>query len=57
MVFGGPDFPIPPIERKDFLLERPAIDFFIKWDGEHAFLELVNELMNQKLEKQSMTES
>ncbi|MBL78792.1 MAG: hypothetical protein CMH70_01915 [Nitrosomonadaceae bacterium] len=50
VVFGGPDFPIPPIERKDFLLERPAIDFFVKWDGEHAFLDLVNELMDKKLD-------
>jgi radical SAM superfamily enzyme YgiQ (UPF0313 family) len=50
VVFGGPDFPIPPIERKDFLLERPAIDFFVKWDGEHAFLDLVNELMDKKFD-------
>jgi radical SAM superfamily enzyme YgiQ (UPF0313 family) len=50
VVFGGPDFPIPSIERKDFLLERPAIDFFVKWDGEHVFVELVKELMDKKLD-------
>ena len=42
-IFGGPDFPLPEDERKDFLLERPAIDFFIKWDGEHALVGLLKE--------------
>lgn len=43
-IFGGPDFPLPEDERKQFLLERPAIDFYIKWDGEHALVGLLRAL-------------
>jgi len=50
VIMGGPDFPIPPEERKNFLLQRPAIDVFIRWDGEHAFVKLVRELLDRNLD-------
>jgi radical SAM superfamily enzyme YgiQ (UPF0313 family) len=49
-IFGGPDFPLPEDERKDFLLERPAIDFFIKWDGEHALVGLLKNLFARDMD-------
>lgn len=49
VVFGGPDFPLPEDERKDFLLARPAIDFYIKWDGEHAFVRFLTKLVDDSL--------
>ena len=44
-IFGGPNFPLNNIERKNFLLERPNIDFYIKWDGEIAFVNLFRQLI------------
>jgi len=49
VVAGGPDFPLPEDERKEFLLARPAIDFYIKWDGEHAFVRFLEELIDNGL--------
>jgi len=49
-IFGGPDFPLPQDERKEFLAERPAIDFFIKWDGEHALVGLLRWLFSRGME-------
>ncbi len=40
VVFGGPNIPAVPEGRKAFLLKRPVIDFYIKWDGELAFVNL-----------------
>lgn len=48
-VFGGPNFPLPRDERQAFLKNRPAIDFFVKWDGEHVFVDLLKKLMNADL--------
>ena len=50
IIFGGPDFPLPQNERKEFLLNRPAIDFYIKWDGEHAFVQLVKDLVQKRMD-------
>lgn len=46
IVYGGPDFPIPRDEREEYLATRPAVDFYIKWDGEHAFHALLQSLMD-----------
>tara|TARA_B100002003_G_scaffold61230_1_gene56574 strand:+ start:275 stop:2329 length:2055 start_codon:yes stop_codon:yes gene_type:complete len=44
-IFGGPNFPISKTSRKKFLKERPAIDFYIKSDGEYAFVRLIKQLI------------
>jgi radical SAM superfamily enzyme YgiQ (UPF0313 family) len=49
-IFGGPDFPLPTEERKEFLLSRPMIDFYIKWDGEHSFVQLLKDLIHVNLD-------
>lgn len=33
-IFGGPNYPIEIIEQKKFLLSYPAVDFYIKGEGE-----------------------
>ena len=48
-VFGGPNFPVDLEERKDFLTEYPDIDFYIKWDGEVAFVNLMRNLIDWNL--------
>ena len=48
-IFGGPELPLAKDERWEFLSKRPAIDFFIKWDGEHAYVKLMKELISQDL--------
>jgi tRNA A37 methylthiotransferase MiaB len=40
VVFGGPNFPLGRQERAEFLSKRPEIDFYIRWDGEQAFVDL-----------------
>ena len=36
IVFGGPNIPIPTDECEQFLKQYHQIDFYIKFDGEHA---------------------
>jgi radical SAM superfamily enzyme YgiQ (UPF0313 family) len=43
-VFGGPNFPIDEGERESFLKNHPCLDFYIKWDGEIAFVNLFRKL-------------
>ena len=43
-VFGGPNFPIDEGERASFLNNYPCLDFYIKWDGEIAFVNLFKKL-------------
>ena len=45
-VFGGPNFPTDKNEKLDFLIKRPAIDFYIELEGELGFVDLVNNLIN-----------
>ena len=54
VIFGGPDFPTPSNERRKFLLEKSAIDFFIKWDGEYAFVHLIKQLVELELDFNSL---
>ncbi len=44
VVFGGPNFPTTPPGRAAFLRDCPEIDFYIKWDGEIAFVKLLEYL-------------
>ena len=47
-VFGGPNFPTDLYEKLEFLKKRPAIDFNIELEGELAFVDLLNNLINNK---------
>ena len=50
VIFGGPNFPIDRQLRNAFLAERPAIDFYIKWDGEYGFAGLMRKLLDHNLD-------
>lgn len=41
VVFGGPNYPIPDEERRDYLQAHPEIDFYVVGEGEIAFANLV----------------
>ena len=45
IVFGGPSYPIDKEEQRKFLISRPEIDFYIFREGEKAFVELFNILL------------
>ena len=45
VIFGGPNFPTVPRGREAFLRNHPAIDFYIKWEGELAFAHLLGKLV------------
>ncbi|UCD54811.1 MAG: hypothetical protein JSV93_04635 [Candidatus Omnitrophota bacterium] len=45
IVFGGPNYPFDVERQKEFLLSCPDIDFYIYRDGERAFVELFNSLL------------
>ena len=49
-VFGGPNFPIDSQEKTQFLLERPAIDFYVEMEGELGFVNLVQQLEDSGLD-------
>lgn len=49
-VFGGPSFPLEMEERAAFLQAHPYIDFYIKWDGEHAFACLAEALLEREMD-------
>jgi radical SAM superfamily enzyme YgiQ (UPF0313 family) len=46
VVFGGPNYPVVAEEQKEWLLARPAIDFYIQKEGELAFSRLVEALID-----------
>tara|TARA_A100001388_G_C28773194_1_gene505299 strand:+ start:1690 stop:3795 length:2106 start_codon:yes stop_codon:yes gene_type:complete len=53
-VVGGPNFPTDKDEQKDYLKKRPYIDFYIIKEGEHAFVSLVECLINNGSQEQLM---
>lgn len=46
VVFGGPNFPFIASEKKQFLMQRPAIDFYVQHEGEVGFVELVKKIQD-----------
>ena len=44
-IMGGPNIPSVQQERMRFLTKYSSVDFYIKWDGEHAFANLYEQLM------------
>ena len=49
-IFGGPNIPFSEKERESFLKQRPAIDFYIRGDGEFAIVLLLKELIGNNLD-------
>lgn len=50
-ILGGPDFPMDDLECEQYLIGRPDIDFYIYFDGEIAFAELIKKICEGKNEK------
>lgn len=46
IVFGGPNFPIDPLEKEAFLSQHPVIDFYVQNEGEVGFAELLTTLQD-----------
>ena len=46
VIFGGPNFPVDPLERQEFLRQKPQIDFYIQNEGEIGLVELVNKIQH-----------
>ena len=44
IIFGGPNYPNEVYSQTKFLTSYPAIDFYIKGEGEISFVELFNNL-------------
>jgi radical SAM superfamily enzyme YgiQ (UPF0313 family) len=44
VVFGGPNFPLSTDAREDYMRDHPHVDFYIKWEGELSFVELMRAL-------------
>lgn len=49
-VMGGPEFPRRDEERRNYLTERPEVDFYVYGDGESAFASLVGEFYKTELD-------
>lgn len=56
-IFGGPNFPESPAERKQFLQRRTAIDFYIQNEGETGFVELVKKLQHYHYDHNALKQS
>jgi len=51
IIFGGPNYPVEPEQQKKFLLDNPAIDFYVIHEGEVAFANLIAFLINADMDK------
>ncbi len=54
-VFGGPNFPLVTDEQERYLRTHPLIDFFVFREGEYAFAELLNVLIDQDFDLNSIS--
>lgn len=50
-ISGGPDFPSEEYKCVGYLSERPEIDFYVYREGEVAFCNLVNKVLEEKVLK------
>lgn len=53
-VMGGPTFSINPERRKEFLLARPHLDFYVTDEGELAFAGLVQSCIRNNMDAQKV---
>ena len=51
IIMGGPNFPTIPAEQEEFLVNRPAIDYYIIKESEHAFAKLVEHLISPNIKR------
>jgi hypothetical protein len=56
-VFGGPNFPTEDSEKKKFLNDRKAIDFYIELEGETGFKALISEIILNKFDLKKVKEN
>ncbi len=56
-IFGGPNFPEAPAERKQFLQRRTAIDFYIQNEGEIGFVDLVQKLQQHNYDPDALKQN
>lgn len=54
IVFGGPNYPLQKEEQKEYLVSYPAIDFYIRGEGEKAFLELFKILSSNEFDAEKI---
>lgn len=54
IVMGGPNICVTPEGRHRFLQDNPWVDFYIKFEGEHGFSELLRALMDESLNAQAV---
>lgn len=50
VVFGGPTYPGEEPEQRRFLLDHPAIDFYVCMEGERAFANLLETLIRDNFD-------
>lgn len=46
-VFGGPNFPIEREKEREYLQQRPVLDYYVKGQGETGFSKLVEKVLGQ----------
>lgn len=56
IVFGGPNYPIDVAEQREFMEAHPAIDFYIWREGEKAFVELLDILIDLDFDPEAVKE-
>ena len=57
IVMGGPNISVTADGRKDFLQTNACVDFYIKWDGELAFADLLVALVDHDLDAVALQRS
>jgi len=57
IVFGGPNLPHEQTKRKLYLKKNPAIDFYVKWDGEYALTNLMQKYLEFNSDIQKLKSS
>jgi radical SAM superfamily enzyme YgiQ (UPF0313 family) len=53
VIFGGPNFPLVADEKRDFLSQRPAIDFYVELEGELGLVDLLGKLLSLELDAEA----
>lgn len=56
-VLGGPNFPVASDEKKEFLTDYPAIDFYVENEGEIGFVDTLTRLLEHDLNAKRLKQS
>lgn len=57
VILGGPNFPVTDDEKTRFLTARSAVDFCIENEGEVAFVNLLNKLLEYNFDAEKVKQS